>query len=300
VQGGKLIETQNLEVTEEEGILLDWTNCCQICGQTDGCTAWDFSVETMNCQLFSAFESMDNAYTGTTPPLWYAGTPGYDDKPVECWFRNQYETCVDNYITIYRWAIRLTAIGLLCLLLRWCWTMIYGKVLCCTDDVTPGYTRPITKRSSSKHGTRYYKVTAYSALLVYKFDGHVYSKTVWMENKAISRNVKFFFLTNATDDGKLKPLGHSMPKVNPCFALSYVILLSGFMCLFVLSLQIVATDGGRFQAKYALPGSGDKTVWTAIFLLTLLAVLSSVFAIIFTKTRGKPCKPENTYTRDNF
>lgn len=302
VQGGQLIGTETLlSSPNEEETLQDWTNCCHICGQTNGCAAWDFSVETMDCRLFSAFQSMhlveDSSENTGMPPLWYSGTPGFDDKPLVCWFRNQYETCNDNYRAIFLAATVLGVIGLCFLLLWYMNSPSRGKVLCWTDDVTPGYTRPIVRTRSSKHGSTSYTVTSYSAHLVYRYDGQVYRQTVWMEGKPMRLNKKFFFLANSTGEGDLTPLGHSwLPKYDCCFVFSCVILLSGLMCLFVLSLQTLVTDGGLFQARYVLPGSGVRSVWIATFSLTVLTLLSAAFIIFACVTRGKRCKPKNTYT----
>lgn len=302
VQGGTFIGAQVLRLTDDEGMLNDWTNCCQICGQTNECAAWDFSIETMNCQLFSAFEGLriaDNS-TENTAPLWYAGTPGFDDKPVQCWFRNQYDTCTENYTIILIASVVLCAIGSFSLLLWWLMSATRGKVLCWTDDVTPGYTLPIVRSSSSKYGgLSWYTVMSYSARLVYKLDGQVQRDNVAMENKAIDSNVKFYFLANPTGEGELIPLGHSLSICNLGIVVFIAFLLPGLMCLFVLSLQIVATDGGLFQAKYTLPGWGGRSAWIAWFSLIWLALFAAIFYLFARVTRGKHCKPGNTYTRDS-
>mmetsp|Transcript_19263 Transcript_19263/g.24832 ORF Transcript_19263/g.24832 Transcript_19263/m.24832 type:complete len:446 (-) Transcript_19263:26-1363(-) len=298
VQGGKFIGAQVLRLTDDEGMLNDWTNCCQICGQTNECTAWDFSIETMNCQLFSAFEGLRVNSTSNTAPLWYAGTPGFDDKPVECWFRNQYDTCTENYEIIFVVSIVLCGIGTFFLLL-WCTCCAKrGKVLCWTDDVTPGYTTPIVRQRSSKGGgSTSYTVMSYSAHLVYKLVGQVHRDTVCMENKEIKSNVKFYFLANPTGEGFLIPLGHSLSICNSGIFCFIAFLLPALMCLFVLSLQIVATDGGLFQAKYTLPDSGGRSAWIAYFSLTCFAPFAAIVCLFARVTRGKHCKPGNTYTR---
>jgi hypothetical protein len=323
VQGGTFIGAQVLRPTDDEGMLNDWTNCCQICGQTIECAAWDFSIETMNCQLFSAFESLRIAENSTenTAPLWYAGTPGFDDKPVECWFRNQYDTCTENYTRILIASVVLCAIGSFALLLWWLLSAARGKVLCWTDDVTLLYTTPIVRYRTSKGGARSsYTVMSYSARLVYKLDGQVQRDDVTMVSKAIDSNVKFYFLANpfpnrltqppllfgrrfrpaiGTGCNKLIPLGHSLSKCNLGIVVFIALLLPGLMCFFVLSLQIVATDGGLFQVKYTMSALGGLGAWIAYFSLACLALFAAIFCLFARVTRGKHCKPGNTYTRDS-
>eukprot|EP00978_Attheya_sp_CCMP212_P049026 scaffold605934_cov181-Attheya_sp.AAC.2 len=251
----------------------------------------------MNCQLFSAFEGLRVNSTSNTAPLWYAGTPGFDDKPVECWFRNQYDTCTENYKGIFIASIVLCGIGIFFLLCcRRSATL--GKVLCWTDDVTPGYRTPIVRQRSSKGGvSTSYTVMAYSAHLVYKLVGQVHRDTVCMEKKAIKSNVKFYFLANPTGEGELIPLGHSLSICTEGILFFIAFLLPALMCLFVLSLQIVATDGGLFQAKYTLPNSGGRSAWIAYFSLTCFALFVAIFCLFpRVATRGKHCKPGNTYT----
>lgn len=145
VANGTLVESQVLEETDSDGHLQDWTNCCRLCRVTSGCKEWDFSVETMVCRLFSEVVSTRST-SGTSEngaPYWYHGTLGFDDAPATCWFRNEYETCNDNFRAIFLAVVILGLIGVL-LLLVLLGIVFYpggGHIYGWTNDVTPDLRR---------------------------------------------------------------------------------------------------------------------------------------------------------------
>ena len=301
-----LLDTIQLEEVDQDGYLKDWTNCCQECRlHGPGCRFWDFSVETMQCRLFSTIENVEQVLTEETSiqsseaPMWFFGEPGFDDKPLNCWRRNRYDTCAvkgPRFLLIFGIIATIWA-ALIFFVIKKC---LNGKVfrMGSTNDVVPGYTRTVTRTVRGKHGSHTKHVTEYTANIKFRTKGLERHRRVARDGKCFWENRTLYFKFKEDNPMKITLFGFCD---TCCFGCKYIcpflVATAGLTCLFLLSLQVITTDGGRVQAKYVLPGQGRRITW-AISMVLFAGALSALFVIYCLDVRErKTVRDEDAYDR---
>lgn len=291
---GTVLDSLILDEFDQDGYLQDWTNCCRQCRLHEGnCTVWDFSVETNTCRIFGtdSYTAEERMPAGEIwPPMWYYGTPGFDDAPVEC-SRNEYDTCKDN-LTI-QWAVALSSgtIGFTLVLCFACAICLKsaGATFVATDDVTPGPTRSETRTRSTKHGTETYTVSIHSACVVYRMDGNVRRDTLERGSTPFQANEKLHL---KVEDGTAELASSCVPRVWGCILMLPLALFFPF--ILALANGITTKDGDEFIAHYTLFGEPDG--WGVIYILSfvLLGVLAMAVICFDYYYIAPRAKPENT------
>jgi hypothetical protein len=66
----------------------DWSQCCELCGETVGCAQWSFDMDSI-CIFYSDVTAPESR----TNVSYLTGMPGHDDPPMACLERNYYDTC---------------------------------------------------------------------------------------------------------------------------------------------------------------------------------------------------------------
>jgi PAN domain len=297
IPNGTVLDVVVLNDNGPDEILQDWTNCCQLCRETTvgTCLAWDFDVATMECRLFSESPvevPVDGTYN-TVAPMRFSGTPGFDDAPAKCWFRNKYDTCRDNFRRLFITAMCFLPIGVLCLILAYHCARDWLARTGWSDDLTLLPTRRAVRSISTKHGTSQIDVDVYSVDMVYKYKGVVRRDIVTREGVKIEAGKRLYY----HKDG---PLDHSggikiqqMPLCNVCCPCGFLFLFIGSTILLILSLQVYQTDGGRLQAHYVLP-SDVKQTWAALFYVSAVLITLAFMAM------AAICVTSRHYLEDRF
>jgi hypothetical protein len=300
-----LLNTIQLEEVDQDGYLKDWTNCCQECRlHGPDCRFWDFSVETMQCRIFSEIENVEQVLTeeetsdlSSEAPRWFFGEPGFDDKPLNCWRRTRYDTCV---MRGPRFLLIFGIIGtVFAALLFFCLKKFTGGHvfrLGSTNDVVPGYTRTVTRTVRGKHGSRNVQVTEYTANIKFRTKGLERHRRMARDGKRFWENRTLYFKFKEDNPMNITLLGTTC-----CFGCKYfcpfLFAFSSLTCLFLLGLQVTTTDGGKVVAKYVLPGQGRRVTW-GICMVVFAGALSALFVIYYLDVRErKTVRDEDAYDR---
>lgn len=273
VSVGTHIGTKVLDEFDGNGNLQDWTNCCKECRLFDGCVHWAFSITDMNCNFYS-----DVAYYTTntsSPPVYFTGTVGYDDQPVDCVTRNIYDTCelqpLINTTYGFIWVIIGVILSMLNLVYCDAWVACIrhpdSAVLCKTNDtrILPHTTE--RKSSKDKHGNvHYYIETTYHMEILYKYEGLMESQRFsnTQENCLPGSDFTFMYLIV----NPKRSLGDKIiycSSVSTCappnccaswkFFVSCCLCgfsMSGVISLIILSCWLAFYDGSKFISKYYL------------------------------------------------
>jgi len=286
VSSGTLVQSLLLAEVDEDGLLQDWTNCCAECRRFNGCKFWDFSVDTMTCQLYSDFDEVEREEDSNQPPYWYFGEPGFDDHPLDCWRRNRYDTCSSRTPRVL-FSFGLFSLSASILMFACIFKGHDNKRVRrgSTDDVTPGYPRTCVRRVAlPKGGSALRSVTTYSADVEYKAKSIVRRKHLVSTEYRFMAGKPLLFEYEEKDPASIKVAGK-------CFGCIYVfpctLAVVGLMCIFFLSLQIIFTEGGQFAAKVVLPHSVSNTGWicVAVFVASSLVIVLLSFFLHLHKRR---------------
>lgn len=179
VTSGTLLSTIVFEETNGDGIMNDWPNCCQSCRHAHGCVSWNFDLENMTCELYSAVASVASVNQTYSGPTKFQGTNGsYDDYPLNCVTRNEYDTCDSTIIYLGIAGLVLIILSTAYLYDYCClYRAIIGRDVCSTYDVTQTPDTFEEVRGVNKHGNAYttkYRIHNYD--VVYKHNNTMYRK----------------------------------------------------------------------------------------------------------------------------
>jgi hypothetical protein len=308
IPNGTVLDLVVLNDNGPDEILQDWTNCCQLCRVTTvgTCLAWDFDVATMECRLFSEAPAAVpvNGTFKTMAPMRFSGTPGFDDAPAKCWFRNIYDTCNDNFRELFIASMCLLPIGVLCIITAYLSARNWVARTGWSDDLTLLPTRQAVRSISTKGRTSRVKVTVYSVDMVYKYKGVVRRDIVTRAEERVEAGKRLYYHKDGPLDGGITI--QRRPMCNCCCPWGFLFLFVGLTILLILSLQIYQSDGGRFQAQYVL-SSDVKQTWAALFYISaVLITLAFLATAAFFVTSGhltlrqledRFIREENTYAR---
>mmetsp|Transcript_42231 Transcript_42231/g.112725 ORF Transcript_42231/g.112725 Transcript_42231/m.112725 type:complete len:769 (-) Transcript_42231:298-2604(-) len=290
VEQGKLVTIGTLHTTisfaDSRGVK-DWTTCCQECSNAgldaSGepiCTTWNYVLTGSVCYLYSSvkevttLEELDDYY------YTFYGTPGWEDLPYYCMFRNENSrgtrrnierTCTKNYGDLLRAGIILSILSSIALYSSSQTIYYYQKTYDHLAWVRPKSVhvtavRTETRNRAAKDGgwmPDTYTVT--TAMIRYQIRGNPRSFEMREEGKNpfkhTQRTLKIW--VNAESGNRIidSPNAPCGPPYHACVITSNVILsilaLPGLLCLLFLCIQLIWTDGGRFNASQTL-GNGRK------------------------------------------